>query len=165
MRRLATTTILLCAAPSLAQSTQPDELPPLWDGKASATAGPQQDQPVPWALENAANGHNHAKADLPDAWAVPEASKVGSVAGADGKLEAPLADGAASIAGAGSLLGLLDHATLEKVRQRLRSHGLLANADDSENGLTEAIRRFQASIKMPETGSLDRVTLGQLLVS
>ena len=79
-------------------------------------------------------------------------------------VKAPLADGAASIAGAGSLLGLLDHATLEKVRQRLRSHGLLANADDSENGLTAAIRRFQASIKMPETGSLDRDTLGRLLV-
>jgi hypothetical protein len=164
MRWLVTVVILLCAAPSLAQSSQSGELPPLWNGKTSNTSGPQQDHPAPWDPDDTKNGQNHGTPDLPDAWAVPEASEVGLAAGAHAMPEAPRAYGATSIAGASALSGSLDQSTLERVRQRLRGLGLLANAEDSENGLTEAIRRFQASIKMPETGSLDRDTLGRLLV-
>lgn len=164
MWRLATAAILLCATPSLAQSTQPDTLPPLWDGKTSTPSGPQQDQPAPWYPAAAGHGQRHGKPELPDAWALPEASKAELAANADAKPETFRADGATSIAGASSLSGSLDQSTLERVRQRLRNLNLLANADDSENGLTEAIRRFQTSIRMPETGSLDRDTLGRLLV-
>ncbi|WP_397587332.1 peptidoglycan-binding domain-containing protein [Sandarakinorhabdus limnophila] len=58
----------------------------------------------------------------------------------------------------------LDQAMLEGVRVRLRNLGLLGLTDVSDSSLAEAVRRFQASINIPETGVLNRDTLGRLLV-
>ena len=58
----------------------------------------------------------------------------------------------------------LDQAMLEGVRVRLRNLGLLGLTDVSDTSLAEAVRRFQASINIPETGVLSRDTLGRLLV-
>jgi hypothetical protein len=53
---------------------------------------------------------------------------------------------------------------LEGVRVRLRNLGLLGLTDVSDPALMEAVRRFQASVTIPETGVLNRDTLGRLLV-
>lgn len=58
----------------------------------------------------------------------------------------------------------LYQALLEGVRVRLRNLGFLGLTDVSESAQAEAIRRFQASINIPETGVLNRDTLGRLLV-
>jgi hypothetical protein len=53
---------------------------------------------------------------------------------------------------------------LDGVRVRLRNLGLLGLTDVSDSALAEAVRQFQVSNKIPETGVLDRDTLGRLLV-
>jgi len=58
----------------------------------------------------------------------------------------------------------LDQALLEGVRVRLRNLGFLGLTEVSDSAQAEAISRFQASINIPETGVLNRDTLGRLLV-
>ena len=58
----------------------------------------------------------------------------------------------------------LNQALLEAVRVRLRNLGFLGLTDVSDASLAEAVIRFQASINIPETGVLNRDTLGRLLV-
>jgi hypothetical protein len=58
----------------------------------------------------------------------------------------------------------LGQAMLDGVRVRLRNLGLLGLTDVSDSALAEAVRQFQVSNKIPETGVLDRDTLGRLLV-
>ena len=53
---------------------------------------------------------------------------------------------------------------LEGIRVRPRSLGLLGLTDVSDPALMEAVRRFQASVTIPETGVFNRDTLGRMLV-
>lgn len=155
---------VLCAAPTVAQVAS-DDLLPQWNEKAAEEPVTKTDIPPTWAVGEQSDNADRGKPELPDAWSVSDIAETPAAASKIDDLVAttePLIP-ADLMPAAPSMSGPLDQVTLERVRTRLRALGLLANADDSENGFVEAIRRYQNVIKLQETGNLDRDTLGRLL--
>ncbi len=130
--------------------------------------GSQECKPVlvqAWCGEAGASGTDSAPKGLPGDWATPalksndeplvrQSEKVSPDAMAEPRAVSTDANPPPQ----------LDQAMLEGVRVRLRNLGLLGLTDVSDTSLAEAVRRFQASINIPETGVLNRDTLGRLLV-
>lgn len=150
----------------LLQQAIPTDLPPPWSPAACDAVEQKRDNlPSCDAEKHSSGTEAEAERALPDAWAVEEITALdatspttGDIASSVEQLGPPV-----SIVTAQNSSGPLDQVTLARARARLRDLGLLANADDTDNGFAEAIRRFQGSIKVQETGNLDRDTLGRLL--
>lgn len=156
---------VLSAHQALAQAGSGHPASPWGDGPSRAAA-PTSDLPSPWRGDRKTDGPKAEVPALSDLWIIPDPG--GSPAGTsdiDGTaVPAPLPDAITSIATPVGSAVALDQATLERARARLRGLGFLADADDSDIAFSEALRRFQTSIKVQETGLLDRDTLGRLLV-
>lgn len=128
----------------------------------------QQRNPVlvqAWCGEAIPSGADAAPEGLPGNWAAPAVRSNGKPLVRQPNRVSPdaVAEPQAVSTGANPPTQI-DQAMLEGVRVRLRSLGLLGLTDVSDPALMEAVRRFQASATIPETGVLNRDTLGRLLV-
>ena len=128
----------------------------------------QQRNPVlvpAWCGEAIPSGADAAPEGLPGNWGVPAVRSNGKPLVMQPNRVSPdaVAEPQAVSTGANPPTQI-DQAMLEGVRVRLRSLGLLGLTDVSDPALMEAVRRFQASATIPETGVLNRDTLGRLLV-
>lgn len=149
----------LQAEPVTASPTVP------WNIKPNEGQGSRATLPPAWRGEAAPSGAGAGHADLPGEWATPDAQGTDTAVVTRAQKAAPEAPAEPrAVSTSANPAPQLDQAMLEGVRVRLRNLGLLGLTDVSDAALAEAVRQFQVSIKIPETGVLDRDTLGRLLV-
>lgn len=136
-----------------------------WNIKPSEGPASRAALPPAWRGEAGPPGADAAHADLPGDWAMPSAPSADKPFERQPEKVAPDALAAPSaVSTSANPPPQLDQALMEGVRVRLRNLGLLGTTDVSDAALAEAVGKFQVSINIPETGVLDRDTLGRLLV-
>lgn len=153
---------LCCTSALFAQSAANKPLT-AWDHQPNGSQAPKAELPPVWRGGFSDTGADKAQHELPGAWGAlrPKGNEAANVQ--PETAAAPMA-AAGPVPAALGAHPQLDQAILGGAIARLRNLGFLSPVDDDELAISEAVRRYQASISLPVTGILDRDTLGRLLL-